>query len=143
MENITPVPMSVLLRLLRGSGQVFRNHYLSSKSLLVLLYSPIVSAVGNVVDFMVGTSELVGIALGYAALQSKELQTLVNAVDIGRHRKAPTFKWCAPTFLPKITYIHLQNGRFKPIFCNFVAKFNELWHIQDVLDNQMTIGVKS
>ena len=29
-------------------------------------------------------------ALGYAALQSKELQTLVNAVDIGRHGKAPS-----------------------------------------------------
>ena len=52
--------MSVLLRLLRGSGQVFRNHYLSSKSLLVLLDSPIVSAISNVVDFMVCTSELVG-----------------------------------------------------------------------------------
>lgn len=33
-----------------------------------LLYSSIVSAIGNVVDFMVGTSELVDIALGYAAL---------------------------------------------------------------------------
>ena len=96
MENITPVPMSVLLRLLRGSGQVFRNHYLSRKSLLVLLNSPIISAIGNVVDFMVGTSELVGIALGfdaalgYAALQSKELQPLVNTVNIGRHGKAPS-----------------------------------------------------
>jgi len=58
--------------------------------LLVFLYSPIVSAVGNVVDFMVGTSELVSIALGYAALQSKELEALVNAVDIGRHGKAPS-----------------------------------------------------
>ena len=82
--------MSVPLRLLRGSGQVFRNHYLSSKSLLVLLYSPIVSAISNVVDFMVGTSEFIGIALGFAALQSKELQALVDAVDIGRHRKTPS-----------------------------------------------------
>jgi len=47
--------MSVPPRLLRGSGQVFRNHYLSRKSLLVFLYAPIVSAIGNVVDFMVGT----------------------------------------------------------------------------------------
>ena len=31
---------------------------LSRKSLLELLYSPIISAIGNVVDFMVGTSEL-------------------------------------------------------------------------------------
>ena len=67
MENITPVHMSVPPRLLRGSGQVFRNHYLSRKSLLVLLYSSIVSAISNVVDFMVGTSEFVGIALGFAA----------------------------------------------------------------------------
>ena len=29
----------------------------------------------------------VGIALGFAALLSKELQALVNAVDIGRHGK--------------------------------------------------------
>ncbi|MBO6287121.1 MAG: hypothetical protein J6M94_00860 [Prevotella sp.] len=58
--------------------------------MLELLNSPIISAIGNVVDFMVGTSEFVGIALGYAALQSKELQTLVNAVDIGRHGKAPS-----------------------------------------------------
>ena len=28
--------------------------------MLVLLYSPIISAIGNVVDFMVGTSEFVG-----------------------------------------------------------------------------------
>jgi hypothetical protein len=35
--------------------------------LLELLYSPIVSAIGNVVDFMVGTSQFVGIALGFAA----------------------------------------------------------------------------
>ena len=48
--------MSVPPRLLRGCGQVFRNHYLSRKSLLVLLYSPIVYAISNVVDFMVGTS---------------------------------------------------------------------------------------
>jgi hypothetical protein len=50
--------MSVPPRLLRGSGQVFRNHYLSRKSLLVLLYSHIVSAISNVVDFMVSTSQL-------------------------------------------------------------------------------------
>jgi len=35
--------------------------------LLELLYAPIVSAIGNVVDFMVGTSEFIGIALGFAA----------------------------------------------------------------------------
>ena len=29
-------------------------------------------------------------ALSFAASQSKELQTLVNAVDIGRHGKAPS-----------------------------------------------------
>ena len=46
----------------------FRNLYLSRHPLLELLYSSIVSAIGNVVDFMVGTSELVDIALGYAAL---------------------------------------------------------------------------
>ena len=63
---------------------------LSRKSLLVLLYSSIVSAISNVVDFMVSTSKLVGIALGFAALLSKELQALVNAVDIGRHGKAPS-----------------------------------------------------
>ena len=40
---------------------------LSRKSLLELLYSSIVSAISNVVDFMVGTSEFVGIALGFAA----------------------------------------------------------------------------
>ena len=38
---------------------------LSRKSLLVLLYSPIVSAISNVVDFMVCTSEFVSIALGF------------------------------------------------------------------------------
>ena len=40
---------------------------LSRHPLLVFLYSSIISAIGNVVDFMVGTSEFVGIALGYAA----------------------------------------------------------------------------
>ena len=34
---------------------------LSRKSLLELLYSPIVSAIGNVVDFMVGTSQFVSV----------------------------------------------------------------------------------
>ena len=34
---------------------------LSRKSLLVLLYSPIISAIGNVVDFMVGTSQFGGV----------------------------------------------------------------------------------
>ena len=61
--------MSVLLRLLRGSGQFFRNHYLSSKSALELLYAPIVSAIGNVVDFMVGTSQFVGIEPAQGACQ--------------------------------------------------------------------------
>ena len=64
--------MSVLLRLLRGSGQVFRNHYLSRKSLLELLYSSIVSALGNVMDFMVGTSEFVGIEPAQGACQPDE-----------------------------------------------------------------------
>ena len=44
-----------------SNGEVLCNINLSSKSLLVLLYSPIVSAIGNVMDFMVGTSEFVGI----------------------------------------------------------------------------------
>jgi hypothetical protein len=38
-----------------------------------LLYSSIVSAIGNVVDFMVGTSEFIGIALGFAASLVEEL----------------------------------------------------------------------
>ena len=59
-KTAEPSAMSVPPRLLRGSGQVFRNHYLSRKSLLVFLYAPIVSAVGNVVDFMVCTSQFVG-----------------------------------------------------------------------------------
>ena len=37
------------------------DNILSRHPLLVFLYSPIVSAIGNVVDFMVGTSEFVGI----------------------------------------------------------------------------------
>ena len=66
-KTAEPSAMSVPPRLLRGNGQVFRNHYLSRHLLLVLLYSPIVSAISNVVDFMVGTSEFIGIALGFAA----------------------------------------------------------------------------
>jgi len=66
-KTAEPSAMSVPPRLLRGSGQVFRNHYLSRKSLLVLLYSPIVSAISNVVDFMVGTSEFVSIELAQSA----------------------------------------------------------------------------
>ena len=41
--------------------------------LLELLYSSIVSAIGNVVDFMVGTSQFVGITLGFAASLVEEL----------------------------------------------------------------------
>ena len=60
-KTAEPSAMSVPPRLLRGSGQVFRNHYLSRKSLLVLLYSPVISTIGNVVDFMVGTSQFGGV----------------------------------------------------------------------------------
>ena len=60
-KTAEPSAMSVPPRLLRGSGQVFRNHYLSRKFLLVLLYSPVISAIGNVVDFMVGTSQFGGV----------------------------------------------------------------------------------
>ncbi len=56
-KTAEPSAMSVPPRLLRGSGQVFRNHYLTRESLLVLLYLSIVSAIDNVVDFMGGTSE--------------------------------------------------------------------------------------
>jgi len=35
--------------------------------LLVFLYSSIISAIGNVVYFMVGTSKFVSVALGFAA----------------------------------------------------------------------------
>ena len=42
---------------------------LSRKSLLELLYSSIISAIGNVVDFMVGTSEFIGIELAQGACQ--------------------------------------------------------------------------
>ena len=60
-KTAEPSTMSVPPRLLRGNGQVFRNHYLSRESLLVLLYASIVSAIGNVVDFMVGTSQFVSV----------------------------------------------------------------------------------
>ena len=68
-KTAEPSAMSVPPRMLRGSGQVFRNHFLSSKSLLELLYSSIVSAIGNVVDFMVCTSELVSIEFAQGACQ--------------------------------------------------------------------------
>jgi hypothetical protein len=61
----------VLPRLLRGSGQVFRNHYLSRHPLLVFLYSSIIFAIGNVVDFMVGTSEFIGIEPAQGACQPR------------------------------------------------------------------------
>ena len=60
-KTAEPSAMSVPPRLLRGSGQVFRNHYLSRKFLLALLYSPVISAIGNVVDFMLGTSQFGGV----------------------------------------------------------------------------------
>lgn len=60
-KTAEPSAMSVPPRLLRGSGQVFRNHYLSRKSLLALLYSPVISTIGNVVDFMLGTSQFGGV----------------------------------------------------------------------------------
>ena len=56
-----------------SNGEGLCDINLSRKSLLVLLYSPIVSAIGNVVDFMVGTSEFIGIALGFAASLVEEL----------------------------------------------------------------------
>ena len=68
-KTAEPSAMSVPPRLLRGNGQVFRNHYLSRHLLLVLLYSPIVSAISNVVDFMVCTSELVSIEFAQSACQ--------------------------------------------------------------------------
>ena len=43
------------------------DNILSRHPLLELLYSPIISAIGNVVDFMVGTFEFICIALGFAA----------------------------------------------------------------------------
>ena len=60
-KTAEPSAMSVPPRLLRGSGQVFHNHYLSRHPLLLLLYSSIVSAISNVVDFMVGTSQFVSV----------------------------------------------------------------------------------
>jgi hypothetical protein len=49
---------------------------------LELLYASIVSAISNVVDFMVCTSEFVGITLGFAALLAKNL-TEENEVNGG------------------------------------------------------------
>lgn len=43
---------------------------LSRKSLLELLYAPIISAIGDVVDFMVGASEFIGIEPAQGACQS-------------------------------------------------------------------------
>lgn len=52
-----------------SNGEGLCDINLSRKSLLVLLYSPIISAIGNVVDFMVGTSEFVGIEPAQGACQ--------------------------------------------------------------------------
>lgn len=52
-----------------SNGEGLCNINLSRKSLLVLLYSPIISAICNVVDFMVGTSKFVGIEPAQGACQ--------------------------------------------------------------------------
>ena len=63
------MPISIPLRLLAtaSNGEGLCDINLSRKSLLELLYSPIISAIGNVVDFMFGTSEFIGIALRFLA----------------------------------------------------------------------------
>ena len=60
-KTAEPSAMSVPPRLLRGSGQVFFFFFLSRKCLLALLYSPVISAIGLVVDFMLGTSQFGGV----------------------------------------------------------------------------------
>lgn len=52
-----------------SNGEGLCDINLSRKSLLVLLYSPIISAIGNVMDLMVGTSEFVGIEPAQGACQ--------------------------------------------------------------------------
>ena len=118
-KTAEPSAMSVPPRLLRGSGQVVRNHDLSRKFLLVLMYSPVI--LPSAMSWTSWSARLSSVALNPKASCTTTSADKLRNDNSGRQSQVS---------LPRVQMNHqktsLVRKELREVFCNLsVLQFSE------------------